>query len=205
MAAASRGRKRGVKPGNKRVKKGSKRPGFFTVLLSVLLLALIALGIAYIPKIGTKLAYPRHFENEVLASSREYGLDPDLVFAVIRTESSFETNVVSRSGAMGLMQIMPGTAEWIASRRGFRYDSKKIYEPSYNIDLGCYLLSYLIDYYKNDLRLAVAAYNAGAGNVDKWLDGSAHGGETLEIPFPETRNYVQKVFESYEKYRQQHQ
>ena len=193
-----------AKTAKSKKKTNKNRVSPLAVLISAAAVILLAAGIASVSKIGAKLTYPRHFEHEVLTSSGEYGLDPDLVFAVIRTESSFETDVVSRSGAMGLMQIMPVTAEWIAWRRGFSYDSSRILEPAYNIDMGCYLLSYLLEYYENYLELAVAAYNAGAGNVDSWLESSGGGtGKTLEIPFNETRNYVHKVLESYEKYRQQ--
>lgn len=172
------------------------------MLFSVIAVLLIAFSIAALSKFGSRFTYPREFEQEVLISSREYGLDPDLVFAVIRTESHFEPKAVSHAGAEGLMQIMPVTAEWIAWRRGYTHEREKVFEPAYNIDMGCYLLSYLLDYYKNDLILAVAAYNAGAGNVDDWLKQSeASSGENLDIPFTETKNYVEKVLDSYEKYK----
>lgn len=180
------------------------KPSRWAVPLSVAVLLLLAFSIAAVSKYGSKLTYPRRFEQEVLSASIEYGLDPDLVFAVIRTESHFETHAVSKAGAKGLMQIMPVTADWISSRRGFTHEAEKLFEPAYNIDLGCYLLSYLLGYYENDLILAVAAYNAGAGNVDKWLENSGDkSGENLEIPFGETKNYVKKVLESYEKYKAQ--
>lgn len=176
----------------------------WTILLSAAALLIVALCIAAVSRLGARHSYPRHYENEVLFSSREHGLDPDLVFAVIRTESSFRADAVSRSGAQGLMQIMPQTAEWIAWRRSFTHDGDRIFEPAYNVDLGCYLLSYLIERYEGDLTLAVAAYNAGSGNVDKWLESEEYyDGETLDIPFGETRNYVKKVLEAYEKYKAQ--
>lgn len=175
------------------------------MIASLLLIVAVAFALANAPKVQGKLSYPRSFENEVLFSSREYGLDPNLVFAVIKTESSFQPDVVSRAGAMGLMQVLPTTAEWIAWRRGFSYDSERILEPAYNIDLGCYLLSYLLEHYDSDLTLAVAAYNAGVGNVDKWLNSDEYyDGKKLSIPFSETRNYVEKVLDSYEKYKAQH-
>ncbi|MBR5948475.1 MAG: lytic transglycosylase domain-containing protein [Clostridia bacterium] len=184
---------------NKDKKKKTPRAA---VLFSVAALILLAIGVAAVSKLGSKLTYPRRYEQEVLAASREYGLDPDLVFAVIRTESHFEPQAVSHAGAEGLMQIMPVTAEWIAWRRGYTHEHDKVFEPAYNIDMGCYLLSYLLDYYENDLILAVAAYNAGAGNVDDWLeDCAAQDGESLDIPFAETKNYVEKVLDSYEKYK----
>ncbi len=180
-------------------KKKSSRPA---VLFSVITVLLLAFLIAAVSKLGSRFTYPREFEQEVLTASREYGLDPDLVFAVIRTESHFEPKAVSHAGAEGLMQIMPVTAEWIAWRRGYTHEREKVFEPAYNIDMGCYLLSYLLDYYKNDLILAVAAYNAGASSVDGWLEKSeASNGESLDIPYAETKNYVEKVLDSYEKYK----
>lgn len=185
-------------------KEKKKKNSHWAILLSIAVLLLLAAGIAAVSKYGSKLTYPRQFEQEVLAASREHGLDPNLVFAVIRTESHFEPKAVSHAGAEGLMQIMPVTAEWIAWRRGYTHEREKVFEPAYNIDMGCYLLSYLLDYYKNDLILAVAAYNAGSGNVDKWLEASGDkSGETLDIPFGETKNYVKKVLDSYEKYKKQ--
>lgn len=184
---------------NKSKKKKTSRAA---VLFSVIAVLLIAFSIAALSKFGSRFTYPREFEQEVLTASREYGLDPDLVFAVIRTESHFEPKAVSHAGAEGLMQIMPVTAEWIAWRRGYTHEREKVFEPAYNIDMGCYLLSYLLDYYKNDLILAVAAYNAGASSVDGWLEKSeASNGESLDIPYAETKNYVEKVLDSYEKYK----
>lgn len=183
-------------------KSKKNRGSRIAVLFSVITVLLLAFSIAAISKFGSRLGYPREFEQEVLASSREHGLDPNLVFAVIRTESHFEPKAVSRAGAEGLMQIMPVTAEWIAWRRGYTHERDKVFEPAYNIDMGCYLLSYLLDYYENDLILAVAAYNAGAGSVDGWLKQSpASDGESLDIPYAETKNYVEKVLDSYEKYK----
>jgi Soluble lytic murein transglycosylase and related regulatory proteins (some contain LysM/invasin domains) len=147
--------------------------------------------------------YIKKYEDEVLASSEEYGLDPALVFAVIRTESSFDPNAVSRAGAKGLMQIMPATAEWVAFRTKTEFDESRIFEPGYNINIGCHLLSYLLEKYNGDLRFALAAYNAGAGRVDSWLaDPEYFDGEELSIPFTETKNYVEKVLKAYEKYKE---
>ena len=147
--------------------------------------------------------YPRLYEEEVLAASESYGLDPNLVFAVIRTESGFSPNAVSSAGAKGLMQIMQTTGEWVCWRQGTEYDASRIFEPEYNIDIGCHLLRYLIDRYDGELRFAIAAYNAGAGAVDSWLkDPEKFDGEELTIPYPETKNYVKKVLDSYEKYKE---
>lgn len=85
------------------------------------------------------------YEAEVRRACEKYDLDPCLVFAVIRTESFFTPDAVSGAGAQGLMQIMPETGEWIAWRQGKEYDESRIFEPDYNIDLGCWLLSFLLE------------------------------------------------------------
>lgn len=148
--------------------------------------------------------YPRLYADEVTAASERHGLDADLVFAVIRTESSFKPDAVSSAGAKGLMQLMTPTAEWVCWRYKEEYDPSRIFEPEYNIELGCRLLAYLIDYYDGNLEYAVAAYNAGKGRVDGWLqDPERFEDGKLAIPIDETRNYVKKVLDSYEKYKQQ--
>ena len=179
----------------------ARRFSFFSRSALALVIALAALLSA-----GCSLpeTYPRRYEEEVLAASEKYALDPNLVFAVIRTESSFRAEAVSSAGAKGLMQLMDVSAEWVCWRQGTELDASRIFEPAYNIDLGCYLLAYLLDRYGGNIANAAAAYNAGAGTVDRWLaDPELYDGETLSIPYGETRSYVQKVLDSYEKYTEQ--
>lgn len=176
------------------------------------IIPLIAAGLIFACFIGLALhvmgrktgGYPRRFTEEVTAASESCGLDPDLVYAIIRTESSFKPDAVSSAGAKGLMQLMTASAEWICWRYGEEYDESRIFEPEYNITLGCRLLRYLIDYYDGNIEFAVAAYNAGHGRVDSWLaDPERYKDGKLDIPPGETHNYVIKVLDSYEKYRQQ--
>jgi soluble lytic murein transglycosylase-like protein len=114
--------------------------------------------------------------SHIHEAARTYGLDPDLVAAVIRAESNFNPNAVSRKGAQGLMQIMPGTARLLGLQDAF--DGKE------NIKGGCRYLRSLLDDFNGDIKLALAAYNAGGDNVRKY-NGIP--------PFPETRNYVRQV------------
>ena len=147
-------------------------------------------------------SYPMEYEAEVRRACEKYDLDPCLVFAVIRTESFFTPDAVSGAGAQGLMQIMPETGEWIAWRQGKEYDESRIFEPDYNIDLGCWLLSFLLEKYNGDVELAAAAYNAGHSAVNRWLDDPKYyDGKNLTIPYEETENYVKKVKDAYEKYQ----
>ena len=173
------------------------------LILAAVIFACFGLLLMHVMKSKTE-SYPRLYADEIAAASERYGLDPDLVFAVIRTESSFKPDAVSSAGAKGLMQIMTPTAEWVCWRYNEEYDPSRIFEPEYNIELGCRLLSYLIDHYDGNTEYAVAAYNAGNSRVDGWLqDPERFRDGKLMIPIDETRNYVKKVLDSYEKYKQQ--
>lgn len=127
-----------------------------------------------------------------------------IAHAIARQESQFDRRIVSRAGARGLMQLMPGTAAETAGKMGLDYVPSMLDDPRYNADLGSYYISRLLDRYNGNFVLAVAAYNAGAGNVNKWLatngDPRAPGRDVIEwiedIPFKETRDYVQRVLEN---------
>jgi len=141
--------------------------------------------------------YPLHYVDIVNEHAAAFDLDPVLIFAVIHAESRFNSNAVSRVGASGLMQIMESTAYWIAPRAGltdFNYE-RQIFDPSINILLGTYYLRMLVETF-GDVDVALAAYNAGRGNVGNWLRNAefSSDGMTLDyIPFAETRNYVNRV------------
>lgn len=135
--------------------------------------------------IALDVLFPIRYYGIVKKYCREYSVEPSLALAVIWTESKFRPAAVSSAGASGLMQIMPTTAEWLAGQVGEDYSDEKLFEPEFNIRLGIYYLSYLQRSFDGDYVLA--AYNAGEGNVKKWLEA---GGE---IRFAETKNYVDKV------------
>jgi soluble lytic murein transglycosylase len=131
----------------------------------------------------------------VRGHARNYRLDPALLAAVIYSESKFRAGARSSSGAIGLMQLLPATAEGIAVRTGgsrFRVDD--LYVPEINIRYGAWYLRHLLDKY-GDERLALAAYNAGQENVDGWLRRG------VDIQFPETRHYVARVEDLKDVYR----
>jgi len=123
--------------------------------------------------------------------------DPAFILAVIHAESSFRPQVVSHRGAMGLMQVMEETGEWVAQMMGMSdYYVGMLFEPERNIAIGCYFLNWLWRYFDGDKTLILSGYNAGIGNVRRWLQDErfSEDGETLSyIPFPETRNYVRRV------------
>lgn len=149
-------------------------------------------------------AYPLKYEAYVTASATEYDLPPTLVYAVIHTESRFDPNAVSSAGAKGLMQLMDGTYEWIQTQMtGDVQPPERVYDPQVNIRCGCRVLDVLMGQFHNT-ETALAAYNAGSGNVSKWLKNPQYSddGITLkEIPLSETRNYVKRVLKAWERYQ----
>src|SRR5207247_10280405 len=133
--------------------------------------------------------YPLRYEQIVRGHARNYSLDPALLAAVIYQESKFKADARSDSGAIGLMQLLPDTAKGIALHTGgtaFRVDD--LYDPEINIRYGAWYLSHLLEKYRDE-RTALAAYNAGQDNVDRWRR------EGRGIQFSETRAYVDRVEE----------
>jgi len=132
-------------------------------------------------------------------------LDPALIAAVIYAESRFEPRE-SSAGAQGLMQILPATAYYLAHLSGgTRFTASDLSSPEVNVAYGSYYLRYLLNHYEGDEMLAVAAYNGGLANVDRWVARAQRGGGQLrvsEIPFPETREYVARVLSAQQAYRQ---
>ncbi|WP_331722117.1 lytic transglycosylase domain-containing protein [Alkalithermobacter thermoalcaliphilus] len=152
-----------------------------------------------------KVMYPIHYHEYVYEYSKEYNLDPYLVFAIIRTESKFFPYAKSRKGAKGLMQIAPITENW--AKEELNKTKVNIYDPKTNIHIGCWYLNKLFNQF-NDLDLVIAAYNGGSGNVDRWLTDerySYNGINLTNIPFKETKEYVKKVKESFTIYKKLYQ
>jgi soluble lytic murein transglycosylase len=169
------------------------------VLSGVILLAALAAGFFYVedtkPSWYARLRYPLEYEHIVRGHARQYDLDAALLAAVIYRESKFDPNARSSSGALGLMQLLPETAEGIAQLTGgSRFEVDDLFDPEINVRYGSFYLRRLLRKY-DDERLALAAYNAGQANVDEWI---ASGEE--EIPFPETREFVDNVLEAREIY-----
>lgn len=147
--------------------------------------------------------YPLTYEAIILERARENGLDPYLVAAVIRAESRFRPQATSMQGARGLMQIMPETGKWAADQMKIAFHADYLYDPDYNIRVGCWYLANLLKEFEGDPVLALAAYNGGRSNVRKWLNENQWTGEhhTLDqIPFKETRYYVAAVLRDYQRY-----
>ena len=149
--------------------------------------------------------YPIKYEEYVYKYSSELQIDPMLTFAIIKTESNFEEKVVSRSGAIGLIQLMENTAKEQAQKLNIEYSKELLYNPEINLKLGLSYFNTLLDYYNQNYILAFTAYNAGLGNVQKWItDGTIKedGSDIENIPFKETNMYVRKIIKNYEIYRE---
>ena len=168
----------------------------FFIIMSILL---ILVGGYY----AIKTLYPLDYASTVVKYSEENNLDPYFICAVIDTESGFDAEAVSSVGAKGLMQLMPETAKWIAGKLGEEYSEDSLTNPDTNIRYGTWYLRYLLDMYDGDETCAIAAYNAGHSNVDKWRDSIPEGNSISkeDIPFEETKNYVKKVNFAYDVYQ----
>ena len=175
-----------------------RRRTMLAVLASALVV-LIALGAwALIHRGGAPLfdRYPMRYEAEIRQAAAEFSLDPAYVASVALAESSFDAEAVSSVGAIGLMQIMPSTGEWIAGKLDEAFDAQRLYEPSVNLRYGCWYLRFLLDRYDGDMRTASTAYHQGQGRVDEWLQDPEYSedGKTLSvISSSVTDTYVNRI------------
>ena len=151
-----------------------------------------------------KTKYPIGYKNYINKYSKEYGIDPYLTASIINVESNFDVKAKSSKDARGLMQISPVTADWAAKELDLTdFTLESLYEPDINIRIGCWYLSVLAKEYDNNLEVILAAYNGGSGNVNKWLSNKKYsddGRNLKEIPFKETKEYVEKVIKNREMY-----
>lgn len=175
------------------------------IFLWLLILAALG-GVIYLvrPLIRITPAVHIDYKKTVYHYAKEYDLEPALVFAVIKVESNYDPDARSVKDAYGLMQITEDTLNWAILREneGASYTVKDLYEPEINIKYGCLILSLLKDEFRHT-DTVLAAYNAGRGNVLKWLKDSRYSkdGHTLSsTPFPETNEYIQKVNKFKNKY-----
>lgn len=152
-----------------------------------------------------KNVFPKKYSSYVDYFSLEYDLDKYLVYSIIKVESGFKEIAISNKGAVGLMQIMPETGEWIAQKMGIDYYTEDmLVDTEVNIKMGCFYLNDLSEEFHGDTDLILAAYNGGRGNVKSWLSDpqySDDGRSLTNIPFKETRNYLIKVKTIYNIYK----
>jgi soluble lytic murein transglycosylase len=190
----------------KRARAARRRRQAFLLLgfLAVVSFGALLLRPLFTSAVHDLTALPLRHEKTIREQAHDKQLDPSLIAAVIYAESKFSDST-SAAGALGLMQLLPSTADFIADRSGgTRFTTADLSTPDINIAYGSWYLRYLLDRYDDDEVLALAAYNGGMGNVDRWVAEAQGRGERLDvadIPFPETRAYVERVLDARRDYR----
>ena len=184
------------KPKNKR-----RVHWFFKLFLLACVIVSVTYAITHVTK---NEIYPKHYNEYVDEYSEQYNIDENFIYAVIKTESNFIPDAESEVGARGLMQIMNDAFEWSYTKIGgdeITYDD--MFDPRYNIEYGCFMLSYYYEKYES-YELSAAAYHSGMGQVDKWISDGTIDVDNLnvdDIPASKTRHYVNKVMSSYKAYK----
>ncbi len=211
MTQRQRARQAGERAPLRRVRAARRRRQRRRTLLAIFasaLIVLIALGAwALFGRGRMDLSrYPMTYAPEIRAAAAEFSLDPAYVASVVLAESSFDAEAVSSAGAIGLMQIMPATGEWIAGKlEDEPFDVQRLYQPEVNLRYGCWYLRFLLDRYDGDMYTASTAYHQGQGRVDQWLEDPQYSqdGRTLTaISSAVTDTYVNRIMESYANYQE---
>lgn len=176
---------------------------FKKTMVRLFIICILCVIIRYI--VLPTFVFPTQYKEQVLKHAKQHNVDPMLIFSIIKAESKFNPNAISKKGAKGLMQIMDTTGEWAATElkvSGFTKD--QLFDPDVNINLGSWYVARLLRQYDGNVSTLLAAYNAGTGNVYKWRNNKEYSldGITLDyIPFGETRNYIEKVNRNLKFYR----
>ncbi len=180
-----------------------RRAAFGLALVTAAVVALL-LALPLAKRAVNALGLPLQYSSVIRQEASDKHLDPALVAAVIYAETKFDPRT-SSAGAVGLMQLMPETANFLAKRSGARtFTTADLATPQVNIAYGSYYLRYLLNEYHGNTVLALAAYNGGETNVDDWVRSAHADGQRFrvgDIPFPETRAYVQRVLTARGEYR----
>lgn len=167
----------------------------------IFLTAVTAMLIA--ANIYVMISYPLKYKDIIYKHCKNYSLDEAMIFSIIRTESTFNPDAVSNAGAIGLMQLMPATAAMVAQELNIEgFTTNMLYDPDVNIKIGVHYFDSMLKKFKN-IYTALAAYNAGEGNVSSWLNNPEYSddGVTLKyIPFKETQGYIKKIKKNYRVY-----
>ena len=177
--------------------------------LGLCLVAVLLVGIAaFLMRSHFKITPVLHIDYQKLVNqyAKEYELEPELIFAVIKTESNFKADAKSSQNAYGLMQITESTLNWAMFRedQNAEYTVEDLYDPETNIKYGCLILSLLLQEFK-DTDTALAAYNAGRGNTIKWLKDRRYSEDGIHIkdtPYQETDEYIKKVNKYHQQYKE---
>lgn len=185
--------------------KGKKNKVIIIALFLVLIVGLLG-PIGFGEKM-MKIMYSKKYENLVVIYSEKYQVDSDLIFALIKAESNFNSSAVSGKGAKGLMQLMEETAKDVSKKTDLKIEpdeiGEKLLQADVNIELGTKYISILLEKY-NNTAIALTAYNAGIGTVDNWIEKGVikkDGEDIQNIPYKETNNYVRKILRDYKIYK----
>ena len=202
-----------VYKGNSYQEEKGKGHGCLGAVLALFLIVCVIVGLLMfstnvldgVKNKALSIFYPQKYSEYVTEYSQEFSVSEPLVYAVMRTESGFREEVESHAGAVGLMQLMPQTFEWLQNSKDgeITLSADDLKKPDVNIEYGTYFLSYLNSRYDGNLQVIAAAYNAGITTVDNWLGDKTYSsdGKTLTyIPYEETSKYVKKVKDTYEMY-----
>lgn len=174
------------------MEKRAKTKSMTTTIFMVAICTIIGLVSTFF---AFRIVYPNKYGDFVKSNAQTRNIDANLIRAVIWVESKYDKEAKSSAGAVGLMQIMPSTAEWLKTKTNLvQYN---LNDPSDNIAFGSFYIKYLIDKYHNT-ELALVAYNAGPTNLDRWLNDTKYSndGRLIDIPYKETKNYVKKVLKT---------
>ncbi len=165
-----------------------------TITASIFLIAILGHFIYKTSYVQKTFFYPLLYSEQIKSAANKNKVEPWLVAALIKNESKFKAGAISDRGALGLMQIMPDTGQWIAKQINYPdFKEKLLLEPQINVSFGSWYISELQAQFK-DTAQAIAAYNAGRGQVEDWIKTGKWDGKTIEqIPFTETKLYVKKV------------
>ncbi len=175
------------------------------LLITLLLLISAIIIVPYIYNTVMKMIYPLNYSETVAKYSAKYDVDAYLIMGIIKAESNFNQNAVSSKEAKGLMQITDSTGVWAAAKAGITdFTTDSLYDPTINIQIGCWYIKYLEDEFNGNIDYAILAYNGGSGNVKKWLSNSDYTnskGELTKIPFKETEDFLKRVTGNRDAYK----
>ena len=180
-----------------------RRKVFKTSVVLIILVISILLGFLFnlIFTAIEKTTHPKKYSDIVSKYSEEFSVPQELIYATIKVESNFKRDALSQAGAIGLMQMLPSTYEWLAKKLGEKCDAALLYDPDTNIRYGTYYLQYLYAKFGSWER-ATVAYNWGEGNFSRFLENNGYtDGDYSSIPVKETRSYVEKVNKAKIKYQ----
>ena len=176
------------------------------IIIAISIILIITVFLGFFKDKILKIIYPQKYSEIVSIYAEKYGVDKNLILAVIKAESNFKEDAISHREAIGLMQIMEETAKDVAKKYNIEIDytnaRNEILDVQNNINIGTKYLEVLIEKYGNK-EIAIAAYNAGIGTVDNWIEKGiikSDGSDIENIPYKETNNYVRKILKNYQVY-----